>query len=432
MANLTSKTTSTTSTRTKKTTSKPSQPRKATTTAKKTAPSTNVTPLFSANDAEIKKLRERYKALNATIDSWFEYLRQFIIGQDRALKQLLFIAYNNQYLNMLEDTTGIRVKRLTAVAVGPSGVGKTASIQRIAQIFNVPFVKYNATQLTSAGWVGNDVDSIITSLISAAGGNIERAERGIIFIDEIDKKVSCTTNGNSSGRDINGTAVQEELLKILEPSIIYVGRDGTPFDTHMLTVICGGRFIDIDKIREARLKGKPQLGFHAPSTLPPHKTDLDHDEDEDGLLIDERTREDYIPEDLISFGFIDEFVGRLTLIAEYKKLTPAVVQDIIFAEGSIYNQYLQVFASKGVDGYIDERVWANIALEIANSDTGARDLERKVIEVLMPALYDTEQHYGRGLFLIDRFRQYESLFETRTSKAPQDDIVYRMANKLDF
>ena len=193
-------------------------------------------------------------------DEYFSNIvKKFIIGQDEAVEKLVYIVYHNIHENMMADLKGISSQRYSAIVIGPSGCGKTASLTKIAELFNVPFVKYNATPITSSGYVGKNVEDMLKHLITAAKGDIEIAQRGILYIDEIDKKVSTKAN-NSSGRDVNGTSVQEELLKFLEPSIVDLG-DGITFDTSYLTVLMSGRFIGIDKIREKRLKGEAKFGF---------------------------------------------------------------------------------------------------------------------------------------------------------------------------
>lgn len=385
--------------------------------------------LFSPYDYELEVLRKRYEPLNYTIDMYYKKLKESIIGQDKAIKELLFICYHNQFLNMLEDTCGIKIKHAVGIAIGPSGVGKTASIQKIASFFKVPWIKYNATQLTSAGWVGNDADSIILSLLKEAGDDIELAQRGIIFIDEIDKKVSTEPHG-TSGRDVNGTAVQEELLKIMESSVVYIGKDNKPFDTHNLTIILGGRFKGLEEIRKKRLRGKTEIGFgDGPKSIKDKFEDMDI---EDNPFFD-RTSEDYIDDDLIEFGFIDEFVGRCMPPSEFKKLSVEVIEDIIYSKDSTLQQLLHVFNSRGVDLIIDPMALTKIAEAVANSDTGARKLEGKIFKLLMPALYDVEQNYCPGICEIDENGNYTSVFEDRrTRELKVNDVVHEMANKLNI
>lgn len=363
------------------------------------------------SEKEIEKLQQRYFRLNFPLDSLFERLQRSIIGQEDAVKGILFAIYNNQYLNLLEDLSvlSIPVKRIQVLAVGPSGVGKTKTISKIAELFNVPYVKFNATQLTASGYVGSDVNMILSNLVEAAGGDVEAAQRGIIFIDEVDKKVSSDAN-NTSGKDISGTAIQEELLKILEPSIVYLGSNQIPFDTHSLTVVAGGCFDGLNEIREKRLKGPKTMGF-APSKT--SDEDKDEDEEEDYYLTSQKAT-CYLPEDFIKLGFLGEFIGRFSKIEEFHKLDYEQNLDIIFAEDSILQQYLQIFRSRDVTLYIDPIHYTRIAKEISNSPTGARHLEMKIINLLQPLLYQVLQHFTPGICEIDAEGKYYWMFDDGT------------------
>jgi len=347
----------------------------------------------------IDLIRKKYHILNYTIDSLYNHLKKSIIGQDECIKKLLFVTYNNHFLNMVEEVSGVRIKRLNALAIGPSGVGKTMTISKISELFGVPYVKVDATSLTSAGYAGLDVDSIYLALIKAAGGDIAEAEHGIIFLDEIDKKVS-TSPENSVGRDVNGTAVQEELLKLLQPSIVYLGKDYQPFDTHGITILLGGHFKDLEKIRAKRLEGDSVIGFKSTSTLSDDKPDFNS----------AKTSIEYIPEDLIKFGFLPEFVGRILVYAEFKNLSLFDLLEIIHSDDSILTQYMQIFDIKGTHLYIDEINFFNIACEVMNSSTGARDLEKKIIDLIYPALYQTLQNPSPGLCDINENREYYGVF----------------------
>lgn len=368
--------------------------------AKKTADANTESTAEKEEALNIETLRTKYRILNNTIDNLFEHLKKSIIGQDECVKKLLFVAYNNQFLNMVEDISGIQIKRLNALAIGPSGVGKTMTISKISELFNVPYVKVDATSLTSAAYAGLDVDSIYLALIKAAGGDIRAAEHGIIFLDEIDKKVS-TNPQNTAGRDVNGTAVQEELLKILQPSIIYLGKDYQPFDTHGVTVFLGGHFKDLEKIRQKRLDGESTIGFK--STPLKNEDDLATNSD--------KFSKEYIPEDLIKFGFIPEFVGRIHIYAEFEKLSLFDLIEVIHSDDSILSQYMQIFDIKGTHLYIDEMNFFNIACEVLDSPTGARDLEKKIIDLIYPALYQTLQSFNSGICEIDENKKYFGVFD---------------------
>lgn len=360
---------------------------------------------------ELEKLQLRYFRLNFTLDSLFERLQRSIIGQEDAVKGILFAIYTNQYLNMLEDLSAltIPVKRIQVLAVGPSGVGKTKTISKIAELFNVPYVKFNATQLTASGYVGSDVNMILSNLVEAAGGDVEAAQRGIIFIDEIDKKFSSEAH-NTSGKDISGTAIQEELLKILEPSIVYLGSKQIPFDTHSLTVVAGGCFDGLSEIREKRLKGPKQMGFSSS-----RNSDNDDNKEEEDYYSISQKETSYLPEDFIKLGFLSEFIGRFTMIKEFHKLTSTQNLDIIFAEDSILQQYLQIFHSRGVTIYIDPIHYTRIVEEISNSSTGARHLEMKIVNLLQPLLYQVLQHFSPGVCEIDAEGNYYWMFDDGTS-----------------
>ena len=344
-------------------------------------------------------IRKKYRILNHTIDSLYNYLKKSIIGQDECIKKLLFVVYNNHFLNMVEEVSGLRIKRLNALAIGPSGVGKTMTISKISELFGVPYVKIDATSLTSAAYSGLDVDSIYLALIKAAGGDIKAAEHGIIFLDEIDKKVS-TNPENSVGRDVNGTAVQEELLKLLQPSVVYLGKDYQPFDTHGITVLLGGHFKDLEKIRTKRLEGDSVIGFKSTPNTSADELTFNSD----------KISTEYIPDDLIKFGFIPEFVGRILVYAEFKKLSLFDLLEVIHSDDSILTQYMQIFDIKGTHLYIDEINFFNIACEVLNNSTGARDLEKKIIDLIYPALYQTLQNPFPGLCDIDENKKYYGVF----------------------
>ena len=413
--------------------SKPIDISKATAIRKK---ATKVEQIFNEDDIELLELKKRYEILNRTQDSIFETAKQYVKGQDKGLRLLIAIIYNNHYLNMLEDTIGYNIKHMSGLIVGPSGSGKSYTLEVLAKIFGIPYTRIILTNVTSAGYVGGDVDNIILTHIKNSGGDIEKAKRGIIFLDEVCKKV-ITRPENSSGRDINGRSVQEELLKILEPGEINVGKDNLKFDTHMLTVICGGTFVGIDKslaeIRKERLEGKRSIGFGDNDSK--HSKDEDDEDFKDDYL-DKAMSDDLSPEytkkDLIKFGFIDEFAGRFTFITEFYKLTASVAEEVLFAKNSILQQYLNVFYSRGVDLIVDPIVFHQIAMSIAGSDTGARDIESKVLSVLLPAIRDTEQNYCPGICEINSNLEYSSLFQQRQSDDLKFNIVTDFANRTDL
>lgn len=362
-------------------------------------------------DPHIKEIQERYSILNRKLDDLLTELEETIIGQHESVKKLLFLVYHNQFLNMLEDLDGEELLHLTGLAIGPSGSGKTTTISKIASLFNVPFIKINATSLTSAGYSGTDVDSILLNLLKSAGGDIDLAERGIVFIDEIDKKMSSEPN-NTAGRDINGTAVQEELLKIFEPSIVYIGKDNKPFDTHRLTVIGGGYFNGLNEIREKRLHGPKTLGFSSND-----KSSFEDKNAENVKTFNYLSA--YSPEDLIEYGFISELVGRILVIAEFKRLSVEDALDIIYSKNSLLQQYLKIFNARSVDLVIDPILLTEIAEDVAHSSTCVRDLNRRIFELLYPALYATEQTYTDGICELDSNGNFVCAFKNNDDE-PDD------------
>ena len=337
-------------------------------------------------------------------------VKRFIIGQDEAVDKLVYIVYHNIHENMMQDLKGISSQRYSAIVVGPSGCGKTASLTKIAELFHVPFVKYNATPITSSGYVGKNVEDMLKHLIHAANGEIEIAQRGILYIDEIDKKVSSHVN-NTSGRDVNGTSVQEELLKFLEPSLIDLG-DGILFDTSYLTVLMSGRFIGIDKIREKRLKGEAKFGFLDNQKQEQQKIPLSAEEDDYNEFL-EASSPSYIHQDIINFGFLDEFVGRIFDVVEFKKLSKEDLVNVIFAEDSVLEKFFKEVVTKEMALLIDPANFERIAEAAHDSPMGARCIASLMNNFLIPAKRDFMVNYRPGVMQYDEDGNYSSLFSTK-------------------
>ena len=368
---------------------------------------------------DLAKRKAFYKPLLYKDFHYTNMVKEYIIGQDEAIAKLVYIVYYNMHENMMADFQGIDSPRYSAVVVGPSGCGKTASLTKIAELFNIPFVKYNATPITSSGFVGKCVEDMLSLLIDAAAGDIERAQRGILYIDEIDKKVSTQAN-NTSGRDINGTAVQEELLKFLEPSIIDLGK-GKTFDTHYLTVLMSGRFIGIDKIREKRLRGKTSMGFtidsdDSKSYIP------QSDEDDDYNEFERSNSPFYTHQDIIDFGFLDEFVGRIFDVIEYRKLSHEDLVNVILAKGSVLQRFVEELETKDHTLLIDGAIYERMADAAYNSPMGARCLESIINNFLIPAKRDFMHNYRPGIMEYDADGNYTSIFASPTS---DNTILYK-------
>lgn len=352
---------------------------------------------YVPSEEELPILQARYNILNYPLDFLLQRLKETIIGQDECVKSILYAVYQNQYLNLLEDLGYLEMpaRHLNVLAVGPSGVGKTKTVSSIAKLFHIPYVKFNATQLTATGMVGKDVEDILLALLEAANDDREAAQRGIIFIDEIDKKQNAKTITNTSGRDFGGLSVQEELLQLLESSVYYVGKDRLPFYTDRLTIVASGRFKGLEEIRKKRVVGTLKMGFQGSK-----------DSDQEPVL------GPYEPEDFIEFGFLDEFIGRFLVITEFKMLTLNDFVNIIYAKGSILQEYMAIFNACNVDVYIDPILFSNIAEEAMNSPTAVRAVERKVFHLIQPLLYQTLQHHISGICEIDANGNYSWIFDS--------------------
>ena len=355
-----------------------------------------------------KKLEILYKPLSFKPIHYLRQLKEYIIGQDKALDSLVYVVYHNLHENMISDYNEHNSKRLSAIVIGPSGCGKTASLTKLSKLFGVPFVKYNATPLTSGGFVGKDVEAMLQLLIEAAHGDIELAERGILYIDEIDKKVSSHAN-NTSGRDINGTAVQEELLKFLEPSIIDLG-NGKTFDVSHLTVLMSGRFVDIDKIRKKRLNGTSKMGFTNEGYAFSEIVSLNPEEDDFNEFDDSKSTS-YTHQDIINFGFLDEFVGRIYDVIEFRQLSREDLIDVILAKGSTLQNFVEAIHLKNQELIIDPAIFERMAEAAFNSPMGARCLESIVTKFLKPADEDFMENYRPGIMEFDADGNYFSVFE---------------------
>ncbi|MBR3280958.1 MAG: AAA family ATPase [Clostridia bacterium] len=364
-----------------------------------------------------KKLQELYKPLSYKDTYYAKQVKEYIIGQDDAVDKLAYIIYHNLHQNMMDDYHDLGTRLFSVVVVGPSGCGKTATLQAFARILGLPFCRYNATPLTSGGFVGKDVEVMLRKLIDEAGGDMDLAQRGILYIDEIDKKVSSNPS-NTSGRDINGTAVQEELLKFLEPSVIDLGND-TYFDTSHLTVLMTGRFLGIEKIRKKRVTGIKNMGFrHIENEEDPNFVPQSYDEDEYNEF-DDSQADTYIHQDVIDFGFLDELVGRVFEVVEFRKLSRSNLVDVILAKGSPLQHFVKSLAVKGQELLIDPAVFERMADAAYNSPRGARCLDSIVEHFLIPADRDFMLNYRPGIMEYDADGNYSSIFE---SKVPGEYI----------
>ena len=338
-------------------------------------------------DEKVKNFPSENKTLNPTLIK--DFLDEYVIGQDDA-KIGLSVAVSQHFKRINNPSDTIKLEKTNVLLLGPTGCGKTMLARKIAEYLDLPFAICDATGITEAGYVGDDVESILTRLIAEADGDVEKAARGIVYIDEIDK-ISRKSESARITRDVSGEGVQQALLKMIEGSIMRIpstgkrkhpGSDMQEIDTSGILFICGGAFVGLDKIIEKRTDAR-SVGFHSAII----------DKNKSAELYQKTTTKD-----LIQYGLIPEFVGRFGMVVNVDELSiENLVQVLKEPKNSIVKQYQYIFELDGLELEFQDDALTYIAEKAKELKTNARGLKNIIEKTLLPYQFDAVNLVERGL-----------------------------------
>ena len=318
-----------------------------------------------------------------------EYLDQYVIGQEQA-KIALSVGVAQHFKRINSPNKDVKLEKTNVLMLGPTGCGKTMMAKKVAEFLDIPFAICDATGLTEAGYVGDDVESILTRLLSVAEGDVKKAEQGIVYIDEIDK-IARKGENVSITRDVSGEGVQQALLKIVEGSVVRVPAgdkrkhpkgEMIEIDTTNILFVCGGAFVGIDKIIE-RSKTPASIGFNSPVR---------------SIETNEKIYDSCTPKDLMTFGLIPEFIGRFGLTVNVNELTVAeLVQILKEPKNSLIQQYQYIFKLDGIELKFEDEALEVIAKQAKDLKTNARGLKQIIEKMLLQYQFEAMDLAGRGL-----------------------------------